>query len=124
VTEAGAWDFLAGRELGRLAVCAAGILDFYSVASVVDQHSIVFLAAPGKKLLELTVHDPVVFEADFYDELFSKSVAIHGRATRVETMAESAAAWLSPPPRSFPPQEGTVHIVPTSITGQVFRRSR
>jgi hypothetical protein len=53
VTEAGAWDFLAGRELGRLAVCAAGIRDFYSVASVVDQHSIVFLAAPGKNFSNL-----------------------------------------------------------------------
>jgi len=46
-------------------VCAAGILNLYSVASVVDQNSIVFLTAPENKLLELTVNDPVVFEADF-----------------------------------------------------------
>ena len=69
---------------------------FLPNACVVDQHSIVFLTAPGNKLLKLTVSDPVVFEADFYDELFSKSVVIHARPTRVETMAESAARRSSP----------------------------
>jgi len=96
-----------------------GHTGFLPNACVVDQHSIVFLTAPANKLLKLTVSDPVVFEADFYDELFSKSVVIHARPTRVETMAESAAAEALPLTSPIPPTRTRCeHIVPTSITGQ------
>lgn len=124
MTEEQAWEFLGSQEVGRLAVHAGGVLDIYPLTYVVDGESLVFLTAPGTKLLELTVNDQVAFEIDHYDDQVAKSVVVHGTAQRLETMAEiDHAAAL--PLASLIPTDRTryVRIIPTRITGRLFQRA-
>lgn len=124
MTDEQAWDFLASEQVGRLAIYAGGSLDIYPIAYVVDHKTLIFLTAPGNKLVELTVNDQVVFEIDHFDRNTARSVVVHGTAQRLESMAEIAAAEaLELPSIILLPRTRYVRITPTQVTGRNFTRA-
>jgi nitroimidazol reductase NimA-like FMN-containing flavoprotein (pyridoxamine 5'-phosphate oxidase superfamily) len=119
-----AWEFLRQQEVGRLAVHVGGVLDIYPLTYAVDGETLVFLTAPGTKLLELTVNDQVAFEIDHYDDREAKSVIVHGTAHRLEKMSDIAAAEAIPLTSLIPTTRTRyVRIVPTQVTGRIFARA-
>lgn len=83
-----AWEFLAGRSLGRLAVSAVGQPDIFPVNYVISDHRIVFRTAEGTKLMAIILDGHVAFEADDIGETEGTSVVARGRARRVEDDVE------------------------------------
>ena len=116
---------LAEQELGRLVTHVGDVLDIYPVNYVVDGGEIVFRTAEGSKLFELTVNDEVLFEVDDHTDEDAWSVIVRGRARRLETSAEVAAADALPLHPWIPTLKyNYVRIRPHVLTGRAFRRGQ
>jgi len=124
LTDQECWEFLAGVEIGRLAVCAAGDVDIYPLNFVLDDGSIVFPSSGGTKLVEVAVSGRVAFEVDGYDAESGRawSVVVKGAAAPLEP-AENADRLRSLPRFSWDSscvERRLVRIVPERITGRRF----
>ncbi|MFV0319650.1 MAG: pyridoxamine 5'-phosphate oxidase family protein [Microbacterium sp.] len=123
LTEAQCIGRLAQHELGRLVTRVTDVLDIFPVNYALDGHDIVFRTAEGSKLYELTVNDEVLFEVDAYTDADAWSVVVRGRARRLTTSAEVAAADRLPLAPWIPTLKyNFVRITPTSMTGRAFPR--
>lgn len=117
------WELLAGVEVGRLAVAAAGDVDIYPLNFVVDGRELVFRTAEGTKLLEVVLAGRVAFEVDGYEPEHGRawSVVIKGVAHDLERFSEIYEAQGLPLfPWNASPKERFVRIVPHRITGRRF----
>lgn len=118
------WRILSEQKLGRLATTAGGVLDIFPVNYHADGQTVLFRTAPGDKLLELTIHDHVVFEVDGFDERSGWSVVVKGaaraldRGHEIETAdAVGLTSWLPTEKQVY------VRIVPSGLTGRRFTRA-
>ena len=116
------WELLGEGQLGRLVLSAAGRIDIFPINYVADRNRIYFRTAEGSKLVELTIHDEVVFEVDHVGERSGWSVIVHGTARRLVSYGEIAAVdelnlrtWIPTAKYNY------VEIVPTEITGRLVR---
>jgi uncharacterized protein len=116
------WYLLASRTLGRLVTVEAGQPEIFPVNFVVQQRTVLFRTAEGRKLLSSVMTDRVAFEADDHDLEEGWSVVVKGRA---EPMSDSAdldkahrAQLLTWTPGA---KEHYVRIVAAEITGRRFR---
>ena len=124
MTDDQAWEFLASEQVGRVAISVGGSLDIYPITYAVDNKTLVFLATPGNKLLELSVDEHVAFEIDHFDQTSARSVVVHGTTQRLETTAEIAAAEaLDLPSIIALSRTRYVRITPTEVTGRNFTRA-
>lgn len=120
LTDDEAWSRLAGAEVGRLATVMAGEPDIVPVNFVVDGRTIVFRTAEGSKLLSLTVHPAVAFEADGWDAAGGWSVVAKGTAAEVTGSERDRLETL--PLRPFVPTVKVhyIRIEVESISGREF----
>ena len=116
------WELLSEARLGRLVLSAAGRVDIFPINYVADRNRIYFRTAEGSKLVELTIHDDVVFEVDHVGEASGWSVIVRGTARRLESYGEIAAVeeldlqtWIPTEKHNY------VEILPTEITGREVR---
>lgn len=118
------WERLGTHELGRIVTVVGGHADIFPVNYAVDGQSIVFRTAEGSKLVELTINDSVLFEADHYSETEAWSVVVRGHAERV-TSPEVADDLDALPLRPMVPtvKRNFVRIVPESVSGRSFQRT-
>ncbi|MEV0946271.1 pyridoxamine 5'-phosphate oxidase family protein [Rhodococcus sp. NPDC049939] len=113
------WDLLGTEQLGRLVVSVAGRVDIFPVNYVTHAGKILFRTAEGTKLVELTIHREVAFEADHVDPKSGWSVVVHGMARQLQTSQEIAAAEELPLHSWVPtPKYNYVEITPTEISGR------
>jgi nitroimidazol reductase NimA-like FMN-containing flavoprotein (pyridoxamine 5'-phosphate oxidase superfamily) len=123
LSEAECWAQLAGVEVGRLAVAAAGEVDIYPINFVLSDQDLIFRTAEGTKLLEIVICGQVAFEADGYDREHGRawSVVIKGRAEEIEASDQIYAVERLPLfPWNAAPKERVVRIRSRQITGRRF----
>ena len=122
VPETEAWELVRGRELGRLAVCIAGVPEVFPVNYRLDvDGAVVVRTAPGLKLAGAVLGGEVAFEVDEIDEAAHTgwSVVIHGRAAEVAgTEARLHAEDLGVDPWVSSPKHRYLRIAPARITGR------
>ncbi|MBH5146366.1 MULTISPECIES: pyridoxamine 5'-phosphate oxidase family protein [Rhodococcus] len=113
------WVFLAQQQLGRLVTGSGERADIFPVNYVVDDHHLYFRTAEGTKLVELTVNDRVLFEADHIDTTNGWSVVVRGTARALTSFTEMARidelglrSWIPTPKYNI------VEITATEITGR------
>lgn len=117
------WQRLAENSVGRLATEVSGEVDIFPVNYFADGSSILIRTAPGTKLLALTVHDRVAFEADDNTADNAWSVVVKGRARQLEAQAEIDAADRVPLTPWIPTLKYRyVRIELLTITGRTFMR--
>ncbi len=116
------WQLLRSRDLGRIAVSAAGMVDIFPINYAVDATpAIYFRTAPGTKLLELAINDRVAFEIDGHGETEAWSVVVKGHAERLERQSEmDAAEQLGLSPWIPTLKYRWVRIQPSDIAGRKF----
>jgi nitroimidazol reductase NimA-like FMN-containing flavoprotein (pyridoxamine 5'-phosphate oxidase superfamily) len=120
------WRLLAGAQVGRLAVVAAGELDIYPVNHLVDDRSLLFRTAEGTKLVEVVIAGRVAYEVDGYDEAagVAWSVVAKGPCLLLERAVEiDRAEGLPLFPWHDSPKERFVRIEPEVVTGRRFHAS-
>ena len=119
-----AWEFLRGRELGRLAYHLVGEVHIAPVNYAVSEGRVVFRTAPGSKLLGVVMNQDVAFEVDTFDEHEATSVIARGTATLLRDEEADRAAQL--PLHSWVPtdKDEFVAIDVTEISGRSFRLDR
>lgn len=116
-------ELLRQGNLGRLATAAGGDVDIFPINYHSDGNSILLRTAPGTKLLELTVHDSVAFEIDWFSDEEAWSVVARGRARQLESGAEIDEAERSPLTPWIPTLKYRfVRIEIERLTGRRFRR--
>jgi nitroimidazol reductase NimA-like FMN-containing flavoprotein (pyridoxamine 5'-phosphate oxidase superfamily) len=119
------WMLLGENGVGRLAVRAEEGVDIYPLNFLVRDSVLYFRSAPGKKLVDLTAHPLVAFEADGGSGSSRWSVVLRGTATRLSDDAvieNSGVLELEP---WFPSEKyNYIALVPQSITGRRFKRGR
>jgi len=117
-----AWEFLAARSFGRLAVSALGQPDIFPVNYIVSDHRIVFRTAEGTKLMAIILDGHVAFETDDIGETEGTSVVAQGRARRVEDSAEIEALGLDRLHPQIPTFKYNVVVIDVErITGRHIR---
>jgi len=123
LTEDESWARLTSQELGRLVTRVGDLIDVFPVNYIVDSGTILFRTAEGSKLVELTVHDEVLFEVDDHTDSDAWSVVVRGHARRLATSDEVAEAD-GLPLRPWVPtlKYNYVRIEPTSLSGRAFHR--
>jgi len=122
VPESEAWELVGDRELGRLAVCIAGVPEIFPVNYRLDTDgAVVVRTAPGLKLAGAVLGGEVAFEVDDIDEAAHTgwSVVIHGRATEVAgTEARLHAEGLGVDPWVSSPKHRYLRVAPDRISGR------
>ena len=119
-----AWEFLRGREIGRLAYHLVGEVHIVPINYLVSDGQLLFRTSPGSKLLGVVMHDDVAFEVDEFDEHEARSVIVRGTARLLrEDEADRANAL---PLRSWVPtdKDEVVAIDVREISGRAFRLDR
>lgn len=117
------WAKLRTQSLGRLVTRVGDVIDIFPVTYVVDGDSLVFRTAEGSKLLELVVNDTVLFESDELTEAGAWSVVVRGRARRLESAEEVAAAdELALVPVIPTLKHNYVRVHADSLSGRAFAR--
>lgn len=121
LTEPQCWDLLRSGELGRLVTWVGGYGDIVPINYVAHEGGILMRTGSGSKLLELTINDEVLFEADDYDDDQAWSVVMRGVARRLEKSDEIARAdaaglrpWVATIKTTY------VLVTPRQITGRRF----
>lgn len=123
LTEDESWARLTSQELGRLVTRVGDLIDVFPVNYIVDSGTILFRTAEGSKLVELTVHDEVLFEVDDHTDSDAWSVVVRGHARRLATSDEVAEADRLPLRPWVPTLKyNYVRIEPTSLSGRAFHR--
>ncbi|EYT56734.1 pyridoxamine 5-phosphate oxidase [Leucobacter sp. UCD-THU] len=116
------WRRLGSQRVGRLVTSVGDVVDVVPINFVVDDGSVVFRTAPGNKLVELTINDSVLFEADEIGEESGWSVVVRGHARVLEAQAEVAEAEALPLKPFVPTLKPTfVRIEVVSIGGREYR---
>ncbi|WP_395638353.1 pyridoxamine 5'-phosphate oxidase family protein [Pseudolysinimonas sp.] len=125
LAESACWRALEATPVGRIAIAIGEDVEVFPVNYTTDGGRILFRTAPGSKLLALTAHPTVTFEIDGFDDAAAFSIVVKGRAERIESQQEMDAADLLPLAPWIPTLKYRwVRIIPTEITGRVFRRDR
>lgn len=119
------WTLLGTVRLGRLAVNADDGVDIFPVDFLVRERTILFSSAPGTKLVDITRHPRVAFEADGIHDYRRWSVVVRGDARRLafdEEIESSGIRGL----RTLIPSEkwNYVRIDPAVVTGRRFVSAR
>ena len=123
LTDDESWTRIASQELGRLVTRVGEVIDIFPVNYVVDSGTILFRTAEGSKLVELTVHDEVLFEVDDHTDTDAWSVVVRGHARRLRTSEEVDEADRLPLRPWLPTLKyNYVRIEPTSLSGRAFHR--
>lgn len=119
--EAGCWEHLQKRQVGRLVTRVGDAVDIVPINYVVEGQSIVFRTAAGSKLAAFAVNDSVVFETDEFDDERGWSVVLHGNAHALEREDEIAAAERLPLKPFVATLKPTfVRVAATSLTGRAY----
>jgi len=121
------WQLLAGVEVGRLAVSAAGDIDIFPLNFAVDDGAIMFRTAEGTKLVEVVLAGRVAFEVDGYEPQQGQawSVVVKGSAELLDRWGDIYHAQDLPLfPWNASPKERFVRIVPDQLTGRRFTVAR
>ena len=84
------WEFLRGREFGRLGYHLADEVHIVPINYAVKDDRLFFLTAEGSKLLGVTMNADVAFEVDEIVDEHATSVVVRGRAHHLE----GSAAWI------------------------------
>lgn len=112
---------LGTQQLGRLVTRVREVIDIFPVNYVLDGGDLVFRTAEGTKLIELTINERVVFEADHVGDDRAWSVVVHGTAEPIETSADiEHAESLGLRPWIPTLKTRYVRVRPESITGRTF----
>ena len=121
LSEARAWDLLAGQQVGRLATALDRMPEIFPVNFAVDGESIVFRTAEGSKLVEVVLNEQVAFEVDGWDDNGGWSVVARG-AAEVILDAQGLLRAEALPLRPWTPtvKSNFVRIVVDSISGRSF----
>jgi nitroimidazol reductase NimA-like FMN-containing flavoprotein (pyridoxamine 5'-phosphate oxidase superfamily) len=123
LSESACWRALAASDVGRIAIVSGPDVDLFPVNYTTADGRILFRTAPGSKLAALSAHPSVAFEIDGFDAAAAFSVVVKGRAERLEHQADVDAADLLPLSPWIPTLKYRwVRIIPTAISGRVFRR--
>ena len=116
------WKLLSQATLGRIVVGASGHVDIFPVNYVVDDNHIYFRTAEGAKLVELTINDRVLFEADHVGPEQGWSVVVRGTARVITSFTETAKidelglrSWIPTP------KYNVVEITASEITGRAVK---
>jgi nitroimidazol reductase NimA-like FMN-containing flavoprotein (pyridoxamine 5'-phosphate oxidase superfamily) len=117
------WAKLRTQSLGRLVTRVGDVVDIFPVTYVVDGETLVFRTAEGSKLVELVVNDSVLFEVDELSAEDAWSVVVRGRARRLESPEEVAAADELPLTPAIPTlKHNYVRVEADSLSGRAFQR--
>ncbi|NGP07858.1 pyridoxamine 5'-phosphate oxidase family protein [Rhodococcus sp. 14C212] len=115
------WELLGTERIGRLVVVSGGRPDVFPINYAVRDRKLYFRTAEGSKLVELTVHAEVAFEADHVEQDRAWSVVLHGRARNLvhyneiqEAEELGLQAWVPTPKYNF------VEVTATEISGRRF----
>jgi nitroimidazol reductase NimA-like FMN-containing flavoprotein (pyridoxamine 5'-phosphate oxidase superfamily) len=124
------WDFLRGREFGRLAFRLADEVHITPVNYAVDhdpatgRRTLLFRTAEGSKLLGVMMHGEVAFEVDEFDDERAASVILRGPARRLEEDEAHRAEHVPLRPWVATPKYNVVEIEPGELSGRRFELSR
>ena len=125
MTDDECWEFLARRELGRLAFHLAEEVHIVPVNYAVDGRTLLFRTSPGSKLLGVVMNADVAFEADEYDEQHASSVIVRGRARVLpEDEAHRAESVPLRPWVDADAKYEVVEVEPSEVSGRRFDLSR
>jgi nitroimidazol reductase NimA-like FMN-containing flavoprotein (pyridoxamine 5'-phosphate oxidase superfamily) len=119
------WARLRDEAYGRLAVIGADGPVIYPINALVDHGSIVFRTHEGLKLDAMRADPRVSFEVDGWEPEHSMawSVIVAGTAREVTRMHEGLdVTELGVTPWQAGPKPIFIRIVPTAISGRMFRR--
>lgn len=123
LSENACWRALAATTVGRIAIVIGDDVEIFPVNYTTSGDRILFRTAPGSKLLGLTTNPSVAFEIDGFDDTAAFSVVVRGTAERLEIQDEVDEADLLPLAPWIPTLKYRwVRIVPTEVSGRVFRR--
>ncbi|XVX19995.1 pyridoxamine 5'-phosphate oxidase family protein [Actinomycetota bacterium] len=119
------WDLLSKHEFGRLAFHLAGDVDIRPINYVVHDRQILFITAPGDKLLGIVMNSDVAFEIDevLKDE-HAMSVIVHGNARHLDGPDAQIIEQLPLRPWVPTAKYDVVAITPSFVTGKRFDLSR
>jgi nitroimidazol reductase NimA-like FMN-containing flavoprotein (pyridoxamine 5'-phosphate oxidase superfamily) len=118
------WEFLSGREFGRLAFHLLDEVHIVPINYVVDDGRLLFLTTEGNKLLGLTMNADVAFEVDEIEGETATSVILRGRARQLVGAAAWVADRLPMRPWVGTPKYIVVEITVDDINGRRFDLSR
>jgi nitroimidazol reductase NimA-like FMN-containing flavoprotein (pyridoxamine 5'-phosphate oxidase superfamily) len=118
------WEFLRGREFGRLAFHLLDEVHIVPINYVVEEHRLLFLTAEGSKLLGLTMNADVAFEVDQIEGEHATSVIARGRARQLIGAAAWVADRLPMRPWVGTPKYIVVEIIVDEVSGRRFDLSR
>ncbi len=128
LSESECWKLLRSVDLGRIAIAAEDCsLEIFPINFAVDHGTIVFRTATGTKLTRVGQASQFAFEADDFDvgAGVAWSVIVNGDAETVQGRADVIEMFdidLHPWHNSSKPF--FVRLVPTSISGRRFVRTR
>ena len=122
LSESESWNLLASVALGRLVTSVDGQPEIFPVNFVAKRPTVLFMTAPGTKLLTAVMDRRVAFEADDHTLTEGWSVIVKGFAHMLSTNAEIEEAERS----QLRPWIGTlkpyyVTITASEISGRRFR---
>lgn len=120
LSEAQAWELLAGAQVGRLATVIERQPDIFPVNFVVDGTSVVFRTAEGSKLLQLTINSGVAFQADGWNSDGGWSVVLKGNAEEITDAVERGRIEHLLHPWVPSVKSHVVRIVPAKVEGRRF----
>jgi nitroimidazol reductase NimA-like FMN-containing flavoprotein (pyridoxamine 5'-phosphate oxidase superfamily) len=121
LSEDESWRLLAGENVGRLAVRDGDGIDIFPINFLVKERTVYFRSAPGSKLMELTRHPLVAFEADGAAASAPWSVVVKGEAVRLGSDEEILSSGVKELHSASPTDKWNyVRITPNSITGRRF----
>ena len=118
------WEFLSGREFGRLAFHLLDEVHIVPINYVVDDGRLLFLTTEGNKLLGLTMNADVAFEVDEIEGETATSVILRGRPRQLVGAAAWVADRLPMRPWVGTPKYIVVEITVDDINGRRFDLSR
>ena len=118
------WEFLRGREFGRLGFHLLDEVHIVPINYVVDDRRLLFLTTEGSKLLGVTMNADVAFEVDEVEGETATSVIVRGRAKQLVGEAAWIADRLPMRPWVGTPKYIVVEITVEEITGRRFDLSR
>lgn len=119
-----AWEFLRGRELGRLAYHLVGEVHIVPVNYVVSGGRVVFRTAAGSKLLGVVMNEDVAFEVDEVGDDRATSVVLRGTAELLRGAEADGADALPLRPWVLTDEDQLVAVEVREISGRRFRLDR
>jgi nitroimidazol reductase NimA-like FMN-containing flavoprotein (pyridoxamine 5'-phosphate oxidase superfamily) len=115
------WRLLASAGLGRLALVGGDGVDIVPVNFLVKDREIFFRSGPGAKMIGLTDHPLVAFEADGISDRRRWSVVVRGTARRMDVDEDiESSGVLSLLSRTPLETWNFVRLAPTGISGRQF----